>query len=241
MRFTKRALKSRFFQRLLSWFAGNYLRLVLRTASWEQDYDPEARALLESGRSYIGTFWHGRMMIMLNARLNDGPFHILISGHSDGRLISDAIKPLGVTTVVGSSSKGALGALRDLKKVLDRREPVAITPDGPRGPRMRVKPGIIKIAQKTGLPIVPVTGAARRRRVLNSWDRFQFVLPFSRVVLFAANPMTVPRDADAHTLEYLRLALEDTLNGLTAVADQRMDHPLTMPAPPGAKPKGRRA
>lgn len=240
MQLAKRFLKSEFPRKVLAYCATLYLHLLTWTNSWQHDYDSEAKALVESGQSFIGVFWHGRMMLMIKARLAPGPFHILISGHRDGRLIADAIRPFGVNTVVGSSSKGALGALRDLKTVLNRGEPIAITPDGPRGPRMRVKPGVIKIAQKTGLPIVPVSGAARRRRILKSWDRFHFVLPFSRAILLAGTPMHIPRDADDRTLEFLRMALEDNLNNLTAVADQRMEHPLIMPDPPGAKPKGHR-
>jgi lysophospholipid acyltransferase (LPLAT)-like uncharacterized protein len=240
MQLAKRFLKSDLLQKALISCASLYFRLIIRTNRWQHDYDPEARALIESGQSFIGTFWHGRMMLMFKARLSPGPFHILISGHRDGRLIAEAIRPFGVNTVIGSSSKSSLSALRDLKTVLGRDEPVAITPDGPRGPRMRVKPGIIKIAQKTGLPIVPVTGAARRRRILKSWDRFHFVFPFTRVILLAGTPMHIPRDADERTLEFLRMALEDNLNNLTAVADQRMEHPLVMPDAPGTKPKGRR-
>jgi len=123
----------------------------------------------------------------------------------------------------------------DLAACSDNAIAVVITPDGPRGPRMRVKPGAIKAAQLSGMPIVAISGAVRWRRILGSWDRFCLALPFSRGLILWDEPLTVPRDADPTELERLRLRLEQRLNRLTAEADRRLGRAAVEPAAaPGA-------
>jgi hypothetical protein len=96
---------------------------------------------------------------------------------------------------------------------------LAIVPDGPRGPRHVVKPGIMHLARATGAPIYPVTYAAGRRRQLRSWDRLIIPWPFARVVYVAGEPLEVPRAADDAALEAKRRELEDRLNHITDVAE----------------------
>ena len=88
---------------------------------------------------------------------------------------------------------------------------LAVTPDGPKGPRYVVQAGVISLAQITGLPIIPVGCNSRRKVCLRSWDRFQIPLPFSRCELILNQPILVPRDADAGTREELRRELEASL------------------------------
>lgn len=106
-------------------------------------------------------------------------------------------------------------------RTLRRGEFIGLTPDGPRGPRMRAGLGVIRTAQQTGVPIVPVSFAASRRRVLGSWDRFVVALPFGRGVIGIGDFIDIPRDADAETLEKLRRRLEGDLNSLTCELDAR--------------------
>jgi lysophospholipid acyltransferase (LPLAT)-like uncharacterized protein len=114
--------------------------------------------------------------------------------------------------------------------LLDRGESIGITPDGPRGPRMRAKAGAIKAAQLSGAPVLPVSGAVGRRRILGSWDSFCLALPFSRGVIQWGEPIQVPRQASDAEMERLRLLLEDRLNGLTAEADRHFGHTAIAPA-----------
>jgi hypothetical protein len=106
---------------------------------------------------------------------------------------------------------------------------VAITPDGPRGPRMRVQAGIILLARLSGVPIIPVTYAVSRCKLASSWDRFVIALPFSRGIYLWGEPIYVARDADEAALEAARLELEQSLNALTEAADKRVGVPVVLP------------
>jgi len=232
----KRLLDNTAVRAVVAWLAAGYVRLIRATTRWTVERPPATDGILAAHQPFIGCFWHGRMVIMMAAaRPRDRPVHILISGHRDGVLVSQVIAHLDVDTVSGSSRRGGASALRQLYKVLKQGDVVAITPDGPRGPRMRVKPGAIKAAQLSGMPIVALSGAVRWRRVLGSWDRFCLALPFSRGLILWGEPIAVPRDADPPELERLRLLLEQRLNALTAEADRRLGRAAVEPAPaPGA-------
>ncbi len=95
---------------------------------------------------------------------------------------------------------------------------------------MRAKAGAIKAAQLSGIPILPVSGAVGRRRILGSWDSFCLALPFSRGIIQWGEPIQVPRDAGKDATERLRLRLEERLNGLTADADRRFGQAAIAPA-----------
>ncbi|MBI4185238.1 MAG: lysophospholipid acyltransferase family protein [Proteobacteria bacterium] len=187
--------------------------------------------LWESRTPFIIAFWHGRLMMMPYIWRRGVPVHALISHHRDGRLLSRTIAHFGYATIAGSSSKGALGAVRAMADRIEAGESVAITPDGPRGPRMRAALGVVKVAGLTGAPILPASYSIRRRRVLRSWDRFLLALPFSRGVYLVGRPIRVARDADEAAVEAARRAVEAALNALTAEADRRCGHAPVEPAP----------
>ncbi|MFQ6018883.1 MAG: lysophospholipid acyltransferase family protein [Kiloniellaceae bacterium] len=220
MSLTKRLLRFEPSLAVLAWLAALYIRLVYLTTRWRVVCPRATETLQAEARPFIACFWHGRMLMMRAALPREKAVHMLISEHRDGMLISRAIADLGVLTVPGSSKRGGLSALRAMQRLLADGASVGITPDGPRGPRMRAKAGAIKTAQLSGAPIVPISGAVSRRRILDSWDRFCVALPFSYGVIFWGEPIEVPRDADAAELERLRSLLEERLNALTAAADR---------------------
>jgi lysophospholipid acyltransferase (LPLAT)-like uncharacterized protein len=231
---SKRFFKSVAGQSIVAWLGWLYARFVFLTSRIEHDTAPETAALLREGKSWLGALWHGRLLIMCHAIRREPTYHVLISGHSDGRLISRLIGFFGAETVVGSSSKGGSQGLRNTLRSL-RAGPVVFTPDGPRGPRMRAKAGIVKAAQLSGRPLIAAGISATRVRILKSWDRFMVPLPFGRIVVLWSAPMTIPRQADDAELETLRQKLEEELNRLTAEADRRCRHAgKIMPAEPEA-------
>jgi lysophospholipid acyltransferase (LPLAT)-like uncharacterized protein len=122
---------------------------------------------------------------------------VLISTHADGQLIAEACQRLGFALARGSSTRGGVEAVRDMLRANDTH--LAVTPDGPRGPRRRVQAGVVYLAARTGLPIVPVGFAARRPWRAKSWDRFAVPRPFSRAVTDVAERWaetgTWPEDA----------------------------------------------
>jgi lysophospholipid acyltransferase (LPLAT)-like uncharacterized protein len=227
----KRLLGSGAARRALVWLAARYLALIRATTRWSVECPAATRTLIDQGRPFIICFWHGRLALTPAAQPEGRRVHGLMSGHRDGLLYARAIAGLGLDSVEGSSRRGGGEALRRLCRLLARNEIVAITPDGPRGPRMRVKPGAVKAAQLSGAPLVPLAAAARRQRRLGTWDRFCLALPFSRGVILWGEPIPVPRRAEPEALEGRRRVLEQRLNGLTAEADRRCGQDAVEPAP----------
>ena len=117
MRPIKKLLESEVGQSILAWLGGHYLRLVTRTTQWTIVRPATTERLLMSGRPYIACFWHGRMLLMPSARPPGSKFHVLISQHRDGVLISRAVSYLGIYTVAGSTKRG-VSALRGMQRLL---------------------------------------------------------------------------------------------------------------------------
>lgn len=213
-------MASRATQRALGLAAAWYVRLVRLSGRWTMLGGEVPEAFWRRGEPFIVCFWHGRLLMMPSGWPRRIGLAVLISQHRDGALIAAAVAHFGVDTVRGSSGRDGAPALRAMLKELERGVSIAITPDGPRGPRMRVSEGIVGVAQHSGRAIVPTSYAARPRRLLGTWDRFLLPLPFSRGVFLWGEPISVPRQADAAALEGARLELEEALNRLTAEADR---------------------
>ena len=145
---------------------------------------------------------------------------MLISQHRDGQLIARTIGHFGFETIVGSSGHGGVRALRSMVKALAGGDCVGITPDGPRGPRMRADNGIVTVARLSGVPVIPVAYSINRGQLLDTWDRFLIAWPFSRGVIVWGEPIHLARDADEATAELIRQRIENNLNAITAEADR---------------------
>ncbi len=236
MKLVRRASRKQIGQAVFAWCAVLYLRIVTATSRWERRRPPAAAALLEGEAPFIACFWHGRLATMRAAWPQDpARFHMLISGHSDGAIVATAMRRLGFPVITGSSRRGGASALRMIAQVLSEGGCVGVTPDGPRGPRMRAKIGAVKAAAVSGAPILPVSGAVRRCTLLGSWDRFMAADFFNRGIILYGEPLSVPADADRETLERCRRELEERLNALTAEADRLSGHePVEPAAPPPA-------
>lgn len=226
-------------RRILCWLAAQYIRLVHATGRWTVVGGEAPRRLWESGTPFILAFWHGRLLMMPYAWDRTRPIHMLISQHRDGQLIARTVAHFGIQTAAGSSTRGGAGALRVMVRALGDGDCVGITPDGPRGPRMRTSEGAVSVARLAGAPIVPATFAVSRRAVLGTWDRFVVALPFARGAFIWGEPIMVPREADAAAIEAARRQLEDSLNAITAEADRRVGQAPIEPAPemPRAAPE----
>lgn len=218
-------------QRGLGWVGAHYIRFVHATSRWTVYGEAIPRRFWPEGKPFIAAFWHGRMLMTPYIWDPKVKIRTLISGHSDGRLISRTIGHFGLSTIEGSTSRGGTAALRAILKTLAAGHCIGVTPDGPRGPRMRASLGIVNIARKAGVPIVPLTFSATRRRVTESWDRFIVALPFSRGVIIWGEPIWVAEDAEGAILEDVRLALENRLNAITREADRLCGHGAVEPAP----------
>ncbi len=165
----------------------------------------------------IIAFWHNRLFLM-------APYYerycwghtalTIISRSKDGQFMADVALKFGVTSARGSSSRhGVSAALTAMHAARDEKIDIVITPDGPRGPRHQVQPGILRFAQTTGRPIVTVTTHLRWKKVLKNWDRFEIPLPFSRCELITGEPIFVPEGATEEELGAIRERLANSLHG----------------------------
>lgn len=241
----KRIGKSASAQRSMAWLVANYIRLVYYTSRWHIEGIEHIEPLHAAKQAYVGAYWHSRMMVMSHIWLCRAPgrplpMRVLISGHRDGQLISRAIAHFKLETITGSTTRGGHGALLGLIRSIEEGVHCSVTPDGPRGPRMRLQPGIITLAALSGAPLVPATFAASRCLVLNTWDRFVLALPFTRGVVLIGGPFYVARDSDKFALESARLEFERRMNALTAEADQRVGREPIEPAPATEPPRATR-
>ncbi|ARJ64884.1 hypothetical protein WV31_03935 [Magnetospirillum sp. ME-1] len=230
MSWAKRIGKSEGLRGLLCWLGSLYIRFVYLSGRWSVINGGHAQVLWDSGQPFILAFWHGRILMMPKSWRRSVPIHMLISQHRDGQLIARTVSHFGIDTVQGSTTRGGSAALRAMLKFLKSGECVGITPDGPKGPRMRASDGIVAVAKLSGVPILPATFATSRRKLLRSWDRFALALPFSRGVFVWGAPILVPKDADETAMESARRAVEDSLNAITRDADARMGQDTPEPA-----------
>lgn len=217
-------------QSLVAGLAAGLIALVRVTTRWES-VNPSAAHDAWAGKSpVVVAFWHNRLAMMPYCWPSRRPFHMLISAHPDGRLIAKAVAHFGIGAVAGSSRRGGAEALRALVRLAREGHSIGITPDGPRGPRMRIREGALALARLSGAPIVPAAVSVRRRIVLNTWDRLIVALPFSRGAMVWGNPIHVPRDADDAATARLQDELERELNRVTAEADRLAGHVPMEPA-----------
>jgi lysophospholipid acyltransferase (LPLAT)-like uncharacterized protein len=147
----------------------------------------------------IWTFWHNRMLAVpllrdRYARHRTGA--VLTSASRDGAIIAAAMKSFGLKSVRGSSSRRGATALLQLTGTLAAGEDAAVTPDGPRGPRYKLGPGVVFLAQQTGAGILPIHIEYSSAVRLKSWDRFMIPLPFASVRILCGEPIFISPAAD---------------------------------------------
>jgi lysophospholipid acyltransferase (LPLAT)-like uncharacterized protein len=226
----KAVLRSAPVQAAIRWLMALYIRLVFRTNRWQwPGFDPIER-WAASGQAAIFCFWHNRMAMMVYARRSPRLHHIMISPHHDGRMIAGTVARFGVHTIFASTSRGGREGFRQAMIVLRAGEPLWITPDGPRGPRMRTGFGPIDLSRRAGLPLMPVAFSTSRRRVFGSWDRFILPLPFGRGVFVAGEPMTFSRNCTGTAREAARAEFERRMIAVAAEADRLTGHAPIEPA-----------
>jgi lysophospholipid acyltransferase (LPLAT)-like uncharacterized protein len=232
----RRFLRNARLRQVACWVIQRYIRFVYATNRWSVEGAERPRRLTREGRSFIVAFWHGRLLMMPLAWHRLAAFHMLISAHPDGRIIAGAMTYFGIETIAGSTRRGGSAAFRTMLKRLKEGDCVGITPDGPRGPAMKASLGIVNIARRARVPIVPLTYATSRRRMLATWDRFHLALPFGRGVYVWGEPIEIAADLDEAGLEHARSLVEARMVDMVHEAERRVGH---VSAPPVAAEIGR--
>ncbi len=216
-------------QTALAWFVALCIRFIYRTSRWEVDLHSKTEELATLNKSGIGVFWHSRLLMFApfwEGKLN---INMLISGHRDGLIIAKTIKFFGLGTIQGSSNRDSRAATSRLKNALENDEVIAFTPDGPRGPRMRLQQGCTRLSMAMVVPIVPMAFSVKRGPFLKTWDRFLLPFPFNRGIILCGEPISPQGFENRH--EEFRLFVESKLIALTQEADRRCGRELIEPAP----------
>ena len=173
---------------------------------------------------YICVTWHNRLMfypVTFPKRLRIRT-KAVVSASRDGQYVADFIAQFGIGSLRGSSSKrGAMAQLAAIESIRNEQSCIVFTPDGPRGPRYKMKVGPIHLAGVTGAEIVPVSINYSRYWSAKSWDGFQFPKPFSKVTLRIGSPIAVPPDLDRDGIEKYRQLVEDELMKITVDQPER--------------------
>ena len=199
----KRLLQHPIIQSAGARLLGLYLAFALRTTRWSLE-GSEHMAPHAAGAPVVVAFWHERlsMMPMLWVQARRSPqgrgsnarAHVLVSRHRDGQFIGAVVSRFALDVVLGSSSRGGAKSLRTLLALLASGDHIAITPDGPRGPRRVAAPGVAHLAAMAGVPVLPCAAQTTRRRILPTWDRMVVPLPFARGVVVCLPTIAVSRN-----------------------------------------------
>jgi lysophospholipid acyltransferase (LPLAT)-like uncharacterized protein len=187
------------------------------TLRWRTEGLEHLDAIRASGRQPVMGFWHGRILPATYYFRRRG-IVVITSENFDGEWIARIIERFGYGTARGSTSRGGVKALIQLKRDMAAGRPAGFTLDGPRGPARVAQPGAVWLARETGNPVLPFHLEASRHWTLRSWDRTQIPKPFSTVALVVGEPLQVPSEAKDDQLEAARLELERRLGVLEARA-----------------------
>lgn len=163
----------------------------------------------------IFALWHNRIFTMPPIWLRTGGKNrstvVLTSASRDGTTLAKAMEAFGIGSIRGSSSRRAVAALIGMKNALLEGQDVCVTPDGPKGPRYQVQPGLLKIAQTTETDIIPIHIRYSSAWRLASWDRFVIPKPFSKVSVIFDKPISIPKNISEAEFESARINLETCL------------------------------
>jgi lysophospholipid acyltransferase (LPLAT)-like uncharacterized protein len=239
----KAFLRSPPVQWLLACVIAAYMALVRRTTRWTLVGEEHAAPVWASGQGVVWCYWHSRIMGAHSIWPRDvQPMLMLISLSPDGQFVARAAQMIGRLVVRGSSAKkhadggaedkGALHAFRQMVAHAAKGGCVGVTPDGPRGPRMRAQAGAVRAAKAARVPLLPSAFAVRGGGYADSWDRFHLPPLFSTGVIVYGAPIHVPAKADEAAIEAARLALETALTAAMHEADRLVGGPLIEPADP---------
>ncbi|MGQ0532821.1 MAG: lysophospholipid acyltransferase family protein [Caulobacteraceae bacterium] len=238
----KSLLGNSVFQFLLGRLIGGYMLFVGLTTRWTKVNRAAIEPFWEpGGGKLVACIWHGRFSL-IHKMWSFGPAapepKMLISHSREGGIVAHTSRTVGAEVIRGSEakkgkSKGGVEAMRAMARHIEEGGVIGMTPDGPRGPRMRAKRGPVQLAKLAGAPLMAVTWATSNRIVFkNSWDQFVLPLPFGKGALIWSDPIAPPAtDASEAEVEAVRLKLETEMNRIAAEADRIAGITPIQPAP----------
>ncbi|MGE0596021.1 MAG: lysophospholipid acyltransferase family protein [Hyphomonadaceae bacterium] len=226
---------------------GLYMLFVGVTTRWRSVNRSAIEPFFRGEAKMVACVWHGRFTLA-HKLWAFGPgvprAKMLISQSREGGIVAHASRTVGAEVIRGSTAKGqkrkgGVEAMRAMARHIEGGGVICMTPDGPRGPRMRAKLGPVQLSKLAGAPLVALAWSTQNRKVFTSWDRFILPLPFGRGTLVWGDPIPPPApDADTTEMERVRAKLETELNRISAEADRLAGAEVIEPAtpPPVAQP-----
>ncbi len=223
--------KLKFMPRFAAWLAAT----IIRIWAWTQRIEfVDPNGYLDDKRegALIFSIWHNRLILM--AFLIPAPLRkrvlFLTSRSKDGEIIARVLEKSGMVGARGSTSKkgvdkGGARALVEMRRWLRTGNHVAITPDGPRGPKYEIQPGAIWLASKSGCPIVPVSFNSRSHLELGTWDNTQLARPFSKGEFVLGDAIEIPADLGTEDVEKYQIKVRDAILKITRW--DKTPHPKT--------------
>ena len=221
MSIRKKLLKHFIVQQLLAFIAFIYIVFVKITSNIKYENIDSPKKYCQDKKPFILAFWHGQLMTFsytwkINKKLN-----ILASSHSDGRFGASIAKYFKLNNIPISSDGNNL-SLRPIFKILNSNNYIAITPDGPRGPKEKVSEGIIKIAKISKVPIIPVGFGSSKNFCLKSWDSFLITLPFSKCRIVWGDSITIPENLEDQEIVTYKKIIEEKINECVKKAKENL-------------------
>lgn len=211
--------KQRWLIRLADWAFFLLIKTIGRTVKFEVEGTELFELIERNGKSPIICSWHDR--IFLGTYYFRHRRMVVVTSQSfDGEYIARFIQRLGYGAVRGSSTRGGIGALVEMIRVMKKGYAAAFTLDGPKGPRYVAKSGACLLAKKTGNPILPFLVEGEKFWTLRSWDKLQIPKPFTRAKIFYAAPVYVLPHADDEEIEEKRAELQNRLDELVEIGKQ---------------------
>ena len=222
MRIIKRFSKTSFGQKFIGFLFYSITNFIYRSIQWTYLIESEKSDIFNNQKGMIFCCWHNRLFLGPHILPRNRTISALQSSHSDGMVTSTVFEFLGMSVILGSSNKGGMQAFRKMVKCMQLGESIAITPDGPRGPKEKVKDGIIKLAQITNSPIIPLVWSTKKFKIINSWDNFIIPIPFSKGVYSFGKPIYLKKKMNKNEFEISRQKLEHEIKRLTKLVTEKV-------------------
>ncbi len=199
------------------------LKFLYATQRWEYKFLDTTSAEIFHSKPIIMSFWHNQQLCMprlfLGLRQKHTPIpYVMISKHTDGRLIARTVKFFGINSVAGSSSEGGKEALLAQIDLVRSGNSAVITPDGPRGPIYKLKKGVVQLAIATQAPIIPIAFGTKSYWQFSSWDRMILPKPFARGTFFIGKPLILKKNLTEQEISTALQHLESEMNSLMNLA-----------------------
>ena len=210
-------------KKILSFFGNHFLYAAItalcKSLKIEKHNIEAIKNLNSKNQNYVLAFWHGTML--LPWYFHGAPnFVALTSRSKDGDILAKILEKWKFKVVRGSSSTGGEEALETMIEYVKKNFSIAITPDGPRGPRHKFKAGAVVIAKKTGIPIVLAGVGFKRKKILNNWDKFEIPYFFTRAKIVYSEPVYIDSDLNYDETSKKIFECEDALNELQTQAQE---------------------